>query len=868
MMRLTAPGYLALLVLLWWVWSTAGRRQRFTSGGSGPRWRAALRCVTVALLILAVSGLEVMRGRAPLSVMMVVDASDSVAGAGTGLRQRLNGLLAQLRPGDRAGVVVFGATPSIERALSAPAPASTMTNAEVLTGATDIESALRLARTTLPLTGARRIVLLSDGQQTSGDAMREASFAASQGVAVDVIPVGDAGDARRFVVWRVSAPATASLDEPFSVTATAGGPPGARGEIVIEDERGTSFREEVRFSPDGFATVTRVARERDPGVYVYRAIVRSLESEVFVEVPEPPVGAVVTVSGRPRLLYVGTAHGQVGGVLPAFAIDSITPARLPRSAALLASYDAVLLDDLRTGLLDEAQMSAIASHVQHRGGGLFVLGSERSLDANILPDGEMGKLLPIDLRPRVGVRAPELALVVLFDKSGSMDDRVDGAAKIEFARQGVRRVLEALPPTDAVGVIAFDGVPTAVAPLSAGHDLITMADRLRGITPGGSTAIAPAMRLALEWLADPAVARISRRHILLVSDGRSSSADAEQLQALVQGGRFQLSVISLGADRDRDLLSALAKSTGGRAYFPDDVRELPSIAAREATRVAGGRLVEESFIPRASSHPIANGIDADPIPRLNGYVVSAPKAGAELVLSSHRGDPILATWKYGLGRVAVYTADVHSAWSAPLRASSVFGTLMTQTVRWLARSASHESLYARFDHRDDRVGVVVDATAGDDRYISLLDSRASVRRPSGEIEQIRLFESLPGRYEGSVTATQSGAYVLSLEARSSDGAFAGEILRGFYWSGGKEHRTRGVNVGLLNQLTQATGGALLRADTMAFSDRPPSYVALRGWLLGAAFLAFLVELLAPAAAAALRGARSRALSQGGHEAAA
>jgi hypothetical protein len=77
-----------------------------------------------------------------------------------------------------------------------------------------------------------------------------------------------------------------------------------------------------------------------------------------------------------------------------------------------------------------------------------------------------------------------------------------------------------------------------------------------------------------------------------------------------------------------------------------------------------------------------------------------------------------------------------------------------------------------------------------------------------------------------------------------------------------------VNAGLLNQLTQATGGTLLEADAAAFSDRPPSYVGLRGWLLGAAFFAFLAELLAPAALAALRGSRSRAHSQGGREAAA
>jgi hypothetical protein len=192
---------------------------------------------------------------------------------------------------------------------------------------------------------------------------------------------------------------------------------------------------------------------------------------------------------------------------------------------------------------------------------------------------------------------------------------------------------------------------------------------------------------------------------------------------------------------------------------------------------------------------------------------------------------------------------------------------MTQTVRWLTRSTSHESLYARVDYRDDRVRVLVDASRGDGSYISLLDSQASVRRPSGEIEQITLTESRPGRYEGAVTATQEGAYVLSLAARSNDGAFDGQILRGFYWSGEKEHHTRGVNLGLLSRLTQATGGTLLDGDAPPFSERPAAYVSLRAWLLGAAFFAFLGELLAPAAAGILRRGR-REPSSGGRTAAA
>jgi Mg-chelatase subunit ChlD len=54
-----------------------------------------------------------------------------------------------------------------------------------------------------------------------------------------------------------------------------------------------------------------------------------------------------------------------------------------------------------------------------------------------------------------------MGLVVAFDKSGSMADLVSGVAKIELARQAVRKVLDAVRPTDPIGVVAFDAAPSS-----------------------------------------------------------------------------------------------------------------------------------------------------------------------------------------------------------------------------------------------------------------------------------------------------------------------------------------------------------------------------------------------------------------------
>jgi hypothetical protein len=279
-------------------------------------------------------------------------------------------------------------------------------------------------------------------------------------------------------------------------------------------------------------------------------------------------------------------------------------------------------------------------------------------------------------------------------------------------------------------------------------------------------------------------------------------------------------------------------------------------------------VLEETFTVRVSPHPIANGIDAGSMPTIGGYVISAAKTTAETPLRSHLDDPILTGWRYGLGKVAVYTADLHSDWSARVRVWSQFSPLLTQTVRWLARPGNHQSLYPRFQQSGDGMRVVVDAYTAEGDYVTLLDSQASMRTPSGETREIALTETHPGRYESELPITEKGAHLLIVTARSRDGAFDRRVLRGFYWSADQEQRTRGVNRALLSNVVQMTGGTVLQPDADPVSNRPPSYSNVRAWLIAAAFFLFLAEILAPTVSGLLKGISTHRISSTGRQEAA
>jgi Ca-activated chloride channel family protein len=834
MIRFTAPIFLVLLPAVVWFWRAAPPLS------SRRRW---IRCGAVLALILAVAGLEARSGDSVLSVMFAVDYSGSMAAIRGSTTDNLHAMSAAAREGDRAGVLFFASTPAVERALqqtrSGPA-LPTQPTAPIGTG-TNIEAALRVARAGLPPSGERRVVLLSDGQETEGDSLAEASRFAQAGVPIDVL-IPSESTAPSIEILRVTAPATARRNEPFTVIVSAHGDAGTQGKVTLMGAGEAPRIAPITLSSDGFGTAAFLVRAAEAGVKSYEATVEDTHpADEFIAEPRRS-GAVVTVGGDGRVLYVGTRADVLRPSLTAlgFELRQTDAGSFPRVAAALADYDAVVLDDVRADTIDVAQADALRLHVERQGGGLLFLGGRESLDPGLLSNHPLAELLPVDVRPRGGQRAPSLGVIVAFDKSGSMDDRVDGVPRIEFARLAVRRVLDAVPPTDAVGVIAFDSDAQVVAPLAAGHNADVLAESLRTVQPSGSTAIAPALELAQSWFVK-AASGLARRHVLLISDGHTSADDIERIRGIVAERPFELSVVALGVEADRQLLQALAHSSGGRAYFPNDIRELPAIVARESTRVAGGRVVESRFQPVARPHPIVTALAGATLPALGGYVVTAAKPTADSPLQSPLEDPVMATWRYGAGHVAVYTAEIHADWSAPLRNWEGFRALLGGTLQWTARRLRDDALYASF--REDARGLVLTVDAFHaDQPVNELQVRAIVRGPEDDAETITLAATVPGRYQARMQPAEPGIYVATIVSERS-GASA-RTTRGTYWSADYEYRHRVADESRLTEIARISGGRVLAAGESPFgSARQPQFAAWWPWLALLALALFLAELL-------------------------
>src|SRR5436309_1346535 len=126
------------------------------------------------------------------AVVFVLDFSDSIASQDkVAALDYLKRTTSTAQDGDKVGVIAFGKDAAIDQALG-PAHPLIAIQAKPITTGTNIAQALHLAIAMLTSQPQKRIVLLSDGNQTTGDALRAAVLAAAQGIPIDVVPLNTA----------------------------------------------------------------------------------------------------------------------------------------------------------------------------------------------------------------------------------------------------------------------------------------------------------------------------------------------------------------------------------------------------------------------------------------------------------------------------------------------------------------------------------------------------------------------------------------------------------------------------------------------------------------------------------------------------
>jgi Mg-chelatase subunit ChlD len=794
------------VALAWW---------QFTSPTLRARTALLLRVLTAALLVLALLGVGLPQVVDRQATVFVADVSASTRSAQAGMAEFIRQAASAKRPDDAYAVVSTAGSATLDHALSSVAPTDVTLTSPPDADATDLAAGLRLGADLLPNGYRPRVVLLSDGQETSGDAVAQARALHARGVQVDVVPLVPPA-MPEVLLDSVSAPSTVTEGEHFSIGVRLASNVATDATVHVQVNGQSIADQAVSLNP-GTTDLAFSAQAPEAGLLSVQA---SVDANQDTLTQNNAARAVVEVQGPPRVLVAEQRPGEADAIVSALTssgmrLDRIAATDLPDQVDGLGNYSAVVLADVSAPGLSDAQQTALRAYVRDLGRGVLALGGDTSFGQGDYIGTPLDDLLPVRSSVRSHRDQGRVALLLVMDTSGSMADDVyhEGTTKIDMAKQAAVLSTQQLSPRDQVGILSFDSNRHWILPLTGllGMAQTAIQDRLAPLAADGGTDIFPALSTAFDAIKD---SDARYKHIILLTDGMSCcGGDYTSLQERMRAANVTLSTIAIGGDADTDLLSQLAKQGDGRYYFAEHARDIPRLMTRETDLATRGPLVEGNVTPRVvSPDATLTGLASGGLPPLGGYLVTSPKDLAEVLLVSDAADPILARWQYGLGRAVAWTSDLRGRWSQDWLQWPGTAQLFSAMVNWtIAPAQGPLRVSVRSGASQGQISVS-ETTPG----AAPGDVRAHVIQPDGSAQELTLPATAPGEYGASFPLSGDGTYLVRVDEQ---GVGSGEA--GLPVSYPAEFRQVTPDPRRMQQIAAAGGGHVLYAPADAFADDLP-----------------------------------------------
>ena len=827
-------------------------------GQLSPRMHPTRRWLTEALVAVATLtaswatlGLELGRPLDRMTVLLAIDRSrsiDLVADAEARLRAELTVVERGMGERDQLGVVAFAADARTEDPPHPRTATPSPQRVEVGRDATDLAGAIRRALAELPSDTAARIVLLSDGVATRGDALQAAAAAVAAGVPIDVVPL----DQRTLPDVRVVSlrmPPRASENEPLELRLVTAS--GADTDIEVRVSRdGKPLKKATAHILKGEDVLRIKELAPGPGLHRYDVAISALDPRAD-EAPEDNSGAAflrvrgtssaLVLEGEPgKGAFIARALGDAG-----FLVEQGSSGSVPADLAGFAAYDLVVLSDIRASDLATTQIDALASYARDLGGGLWLLGGDRSLGPGGYARTPIEEVSPLSFDIKQERRRGSLAEVISIDYSGSMGASAGPGTKLDLANEAAARSAALLGGSDRLGVAHVDTSNAWTIPMGPVTDPADTARRIKAVRVGGGGIL---VDLALdEGYKALDRERVNLKHLLLFADG----SDAESMGgcrarvAAAFGRGITTSVVALGNGSDVPELEVLSKLGQGRFYLVEDATRLPAVFSQETILASRSAIHEVDFRPTlAAPSPATRSIDLATSPPLHGYVVTVPKGRASVHMTGPEGDPILASWSVGVGRSAVFTSDLKDRWGVQWTSWSGASRMVGQLGRDLARRGDDPRVRLEADATGGELHLRATVVGDDGRAQSFRRLAARVGGPDGFQRIVPLEPVGAGAYAASVPLSRPGTYVTSAvdEVTSELVGTTGAVL-----SAGEELRPTGTDRVLLGRIAAMTGGKVRESLAGIFLDRASlrfSYAPLTGPLLLIAAIGLLLSVAA------------------------
>jgi hypothetical protein len=368
---------------------------------------------------------------------------------------------------------------------------------------------------------------------------------------------------------------------------------------------------------------------------------------------------------------------------------------------------AIIIDDTHANSFSEAEVEELKDYL-NEGRGIVVVGGEKSYNYGDYLDSPIEEILPVISKPTDWSGGRNIVLVldtsISADHYGTSSDVLSNAIVILNDKE--------LRDSYA-GVITFGGtgedISKGLVYLGTRSNIDFLENQLENnvLIGGGSSQLDKGLLVAEQWLEN----ENGRLEIIILSDGGIGESYEESLQVAQRLSTKGISFYYIRIqstdprqehvkDKNGNYYAKMLMDNVLGEYHEYEIGERVDINFGNSNQMSEKEYEENDtsnigvfpLVELNTKHFITSNVDLDG--NITGYNDVTPKAGADRLIITSTGKPVLTTWRYGLGRVAALSTDnglgADNRWATGMYSGNN-SKLLSSTVNWAIGNLREET---------------------------------------------------------------------------------------------------------------------------------------------------------------------------------